>query len=494
MDAMTPKQDIVNAYLGSHPSGTDVASLLKEFLRQCNIETCLRAVAIAGSEGGASVRPTQLALVVRYLLEADQGGSPGSRTPTTGDIQACCDMASSIMGSPNSAWGVTVSDNAWSMVHRIVYQQFPDRDQSGYVPRSLAIYRQIAPTLVEKCGFDFEQGYLEAYGMGVDDAWSIGYALFRWCQANPGVRFQPESLLDILDTDGSDLEMFQRFLAVYSCDYEMYRSMLGAPRPDQTHFEPYNLNPLRKSPILTLPGGDHIVPVPEYLLRRITHGLYYDLIPLDRPGYIDLIGRSFEAYTGELWAVLECDSVGWLEDGQWVVSNDETAVVIEGVTRPFGALSRATGDRAHLRGDLARRGGVVDAVVRLQEIQRSIQTGPALGGRRFIGVIAALEDFYLANGRFIRGAVDEELIDRVRPPMDSSIQMSHINGLESASAFAASSQISLAGLIRQKVDRPEYASLEMDAYIRHQALLSGDRTEIDLVPSVLKRAASNFLS
>ena len=492
-----PNQDTVNAYLSSHLSGADVAPALRELLRQCKVEDSLVAVANAASIGGESQRPSQLALVVRFLLEDEPDGHTRERTLTADDLSACCEMASSIVSSPDSAFGVRVSDVAWSMAHRIAYQQFPDQEESGYVPRSLAIYRQIAPTLVRDGGFDFEQSYQEAYGLTIDDAWRIGYALTRWCLLNPGTAFSPATLEKQLGLNRIDEGRYRKFLDAQSCDYDVYRSMLSTPIEGQPHFEPYNLNPFRKYPILTLPDGNHMLPIPAYLLRRITHGLYYDLIELDRPGYIDLIGRTFRNYTGKLLSELACDAVSQLEDGPWVVSNGDTAVLIECITRPFGAMSRSTGDRAHLHADLARRAGVVDSVKRLQDIQTSATDGstlhPVLQGKRVLGIVVALEDFYLANGPFIRGVVNEELENQGRRTMGPDIQLTHVSGLEAACALAIASDASLAALVNRKVNQPQYHGLEMDAYARHQALINNFGDGKKLIPEILTSAASAFL-
>ncbi|MCH7801484.1 MAG: hypothetical protein IIC24_08090 [Chloroflexi bacterium] len=492
-----PNHDTITAYLSSHLSGTDVAPMLRELLRQCKVEDSLRTIANAASNGSESERPSQLALVVRFLLEDESAAHTRDRTLTADDLAAACEMAASIVSSPDSAFGAPVSDSAWSMAHRIAYQQFPDQEESRYVPRSLAIYRQIAPTLVENGGFDFEQSYQQAYGLTIDDAWQIGYALTRWCLSNPGIAFSPSTLQQQLELEHIDQGKYRKFLATQSCDYDVYRSMLSTPTEGQPHFEPYNLNPFRKYPILTLPGGNHLLPIPGYLLRRITHGLYYDLIELDRPGYISLIGRTFREYTGRLLSELTSDSLSQLEDGLWVVSNDDTAVLIECITRPFGALSRSTGDRTHLHADLARRAGVVDSVKRLQDIQNSAADGSTshavLRGKSVLGVVVALEDFYLANGPFIRSIVDAELGNQKRAAMGPGIQLTHVGGLESACARAIASNGSLAALIARKVNQPEYCGLEMDAFARHEALIGNFGDGKRLSPKILTRAAAAFL-
>ena len=492
-----PNQKTISAYLSSHLSGADVAPVLRASLRGRDVEESINTVAMAASASDNSLRPSQLALIVRYLLENESGTQVRDRGLTIDELAAVCEMAASIITSPDSAFGVKVSDSSWSMAHRIAYQQFPDEEESSYVPRSLAVYRQIAPSLVEESGFDLERRYQDAYGLTINDAWNIGYALTQWCLANPGTSFNPASLEQQLGLADIDKDTYGKFLTTQACAYDVYRSMLSAPTEGQSHFEPYNLNPFRKFPILTLPDGNHILPIPAYLLRRITHGLYYDLIELDRSGYIGLIGRTFKAYIGRLLSELASDSVSQSDDGVWVVSNDNTAVLIECITRPFGAMSRSTGNRAHLHADLARRAGVVDSVKRLQDMRHTTGNDSrlveALEDKRTVGVVVALEDFYLANGPFIRGIVDEELSNQGRTAMGPEIQMTHVGGLEAACALAVTSGESLAGLIYRKSNQREYDGLEMDAYARHLALLGDHGEANNLTPTILTNAASKFL-
>ncbi|MDP6453250.1 MAG: hypothetical protein QF898_08085 [SAR202 cluster bacterium] len=489
-------QQTINASLSSHLSGADVSPALRELLHNRNVEESLKTVSIAASGGDESLRPSQLALIVRYLLENESDTSARDKKLTLEELTLCCGMAASIVSSPDSAFGVKVSDSAWSMAHRIAYQQFPDQEESSYVPRSLAIYRQIAPTLVEEGGFDLERSYHEAYGLTIDEAWKIGHALTQWSISNPGKVFNPETLTQQLGLKDIHQEHYKNFLATQSCTYDVYRSMLSAPTEGQPHFEPYNLNPFRKFPILTLPDGNHILPMPGYLLRRITHGLYYDLIELDRSGYISLIGRTFKNYAGKLLESLPSDTVSRLDNDVWTISNNDTTILIECITRPFGAMSRSTGDRVHLHTDLSRRGGVVDSVKRIQDFQESAAGGSApnatIQGNQTVGVVVALEDFYLANGPFIRSVVNEELENQGRNVMGPDIQLTHVAGLEAACALAAASNRSLAEVMSRKVNQSSYQGLELDAYIRHLALIAeGDGTS--LVPELLKSVAAALL-
>ena len=498
-------QELVGANLGSLISGADVAPALRDLLRQRHIEDSLRLVATVAAEQAASIdtdsnvtlRDHQLALVIRFLLEDESENQERTDALSRRELAVCCEMATSVISSTDKAYGVPVPDDGWSLMHRIAYQQFPDQEEHGYVPRSLVLYRQIAPNLQDASGFHFEKEFEDAYGLSIDEAWMIGYSLYRWCLENPGVSFDGSDLARLIEVDGDAERKAKNFLSVMSCDYASYRTLLGVPSGQHPHFEPYNLNPFRKLPILELPDGQYLVPIPGYLLRRITHGLYYDLIELNRTGFVSLVALAFHAYAGNLLKASHPDGSLVAKAEQWMVSASDTAVVINCITRPFGALSRSTGDREHLREDLTRRGGVVDYVIQLQELMSGGDTGKGLrstlGGEKVIGLVVALEDFYLANGPHIRSVVDEELEERGKPRTDSSIQFAHVSGLESLCALASAIDTGLPDLLRKKVDTAAFDEMELDTYAHYLASTYRDGQLEDLIPAILKETASEYL-
>lgn len=482
----TTQRRVPGGYLGQYISGADVAPLLRDLLRQCDVEQALRLIAsvAARPDRGDAFQDYQLAVVARFLLESDGKGGTGKLEEDV--LTLCCELATSVVVAPGAAFGVPVSDSAWALAHRVAYQQFPDQDADGYVLRSLVLYRQAAPGLQQAAGFPFERAYSQRYGLTLDEAWRIGYALHRWSRAIPGGSIDVQSLTRLSDLKGIGIGKVEGFLKTIACDFAAYRSLLDAPSGQRPHFEPYNLNPFRKYPVLRMPDGRYLVPIPGYLLRRITHGLYYDLVELDRRGFLALIGRAFEAYVGRLLSgqagKASCDG-----QGLWSLQDGDAVLLAQCITRPFGALGRATGDRAHLRQDLARQGGVVDCVKRLQEL------AAGYAGRRVVGLVVALEDFYLANGPFIRGMVNEELAQQGGPAMDDSIQLAHVGGLEALCTLSRNAGVGLCALLAEKVGRPGLAGLELDAFARYMAGRLVPGQSVALLPSILKEAASAYL-
>lgn len=92
---------------------------------------------------------------------------------------------------------------------------------------------------------------------------------------------------------GIDCEVFKRILEVTVIDVAEYAKLLRrVQRFDKSWF--YTGNELRKKPVLRLQGGDLLCPFPSFFLRRLTDGLYFDLINIKK---CDLaLGKAFESH------------------------------------------------------------------------------------------------------------------------------------------------------------------------------------------------------
>lgn len=482
-------------FLSQYSSGADVSSALADMLRGCNVESVLRLTARVAveqlSSKQARISNHVLALVLRFLLESATEHQEGDRQLTRDELELCCEMASAVIESPNMALGVPVPDGALSLTHRVAYQRLPDQEQR-YVPRSLTIYREIAPGLQEDVGFNFEADFNERFGLSLDDVWELGFGLYRWCLDNSGVSFSVSEIATMIPLTGVDERKMKNFLQLTAGDCASYRSLLKTPA-DQPHFEPYSINPLRKLPVIRISNGEYIVPIPGYLLRRVTHGLYYDLIELDRGGFIKLVGRSFREYVGKILG--ECLSKNQFQfDGHyWAVSDSDITLYVACVTRPFGALSRSTGDPLQVRRDLSRRGGLIDVVKGLQHITKKPPDGGVSHGKQVVGLVVALEDFFFANGPFIRGIIDQVLESQGSPPIDGNIQLAHVRGLEAVCSTSAATNAGIGDIIAGKVNRPEFSGLELDTYACHFAMKRLDGKPIDLTPNLIKKAGAQYL-
>lgn len=87
----------------------------------------------------------------------------------------------------------------------------------------------------------------------------------------------------------------------------------------------YTFNPLLQFPLVWYRAGDQIrivAPVPRYLIRRFTEGVYYDI--LGTPGFDAAFGDSYQAYVGDvLSAVNTRHSLTITAEREYLVGKDK---------------------------------------------------------------------------------------------------------------------------------------------------------------------------
>ena len=54
--------------------------------------------------------------------------------------------------------------------------------------------------------------------------------------------------------------------------------------------------------------------------------------------------------------------------------------------------------------------------------------------------------------------------------------------------------VGIGAIIADKISRPEFSGLELDAYARHFAIKRLDGLPIDLTPGLIKKAGAQYLS
>ncbi|MBI2910127.1 MAG: hypothetical protein HYX92_21000 [Chloroflexi bacterium] len=422
----------------------------------------------AGVDTVSTLRDYQLALVVRVILEDEDEGQVRHIKPGLRELVHCCQLTTNVLCSADRLVSATSAGAGWSLIHRFAYQQFPDQEGERFLPRILAIYRKIAPSLCEHFGFSLSQVYQQKYGLNLDELWFLGFGLYSCVNAHPGNTFGPATLCQSKDFKSISPPLANRFLDLVSCTPAEYCSRLGEPNTGEQGFEPYNLNPLINWPLIKLGDQEYVLPLPRYLLYRVSSGVYYELVREDQGRFGGILGRAFEIYVGDILRDLPgvpelLPEQSYEIDGQknvsceWMIVDGESAVLIECKTRCLSALAKITGDRERIRADLARQHGVADGIRKLQAVKSAIERGATglemLGGvSRVFCLLVTLDDFYLPNGPDIRSIIDEELEARGEGRLTWDVQITDAGGLEWLAALLAKPGVRIADVMKRKVD------------------------------------------
>ena len=293
-------------------------------------------------------------------------------------------------------------------LHRIAHRQFPWQGKRGVDPiiRTFKIYGapEVDAIVVRELGMSTRQFLL--LGM------TLGGQFFRSPENSVTVNYAPLGI-----PLAAQVAFFDRITTTAP---KLKAELAGRPLASRDWL--YRWNPLEARPLVIVnpwrPGVAQC-PIPRHLLRRMSSGLYYDLV--GKKGFENPFGHSFQSYVGDIIAVT-CTppmfialkevsyKIGLNEKHgvDWILSDDTGHMFIETKTKRMTLDARTLLDTAALSTDLAV---IAEAVV-----QHYKNIWDALEGRTswkkddlpVYPIIMTLEDLYIFSPR-----VDEMLRDHV---------------------------------------------------------------------------------
>jgi len=179
------------------------------------------------------------------------------------------------------------SENALAVLHSIAHQQFPwqrRRDRQSLM-RYMKIFGEtdVEHVLVEKTGLTMRQLYF------------MGLAVSGHLSKYPGIN----SMQDYSQF-GISAKQADTFFKKLSIDVRTLRDKTKAAQKYDDSWE-YTWNPLEATPLVQLdplyPNRLHC-PIPELLLRRVSQGVFYDLVAA--VDFDNAYGKAYQRYVGEV--------------------------------------------------------------------------------------------------------------------------------------------------------------------------------------------------
>jgi hypothetical protein len=178
-------------------------------------------------------------------------------------------------------------DNVLATLHSIAHQQFPwqGRRDKQYLMRYLRIFGEadVERVLLEKTGLTMR----ELYFMGL----AVSGHLLRNCGINSEQRYTDFNISP---------EKSAIFFGKLSVDINTLRERTKEAQRYDGSWE-YTWNPLEATPLVSLDDRvPHLLhcPIPDLLMRRISHGVFYDLIKA--VDFDNAYGRAYESYVGDV--------------------------------------------------------------------------------------------------------------------------------------------------------------------------------------------------
>jgi hypothetical protein len=280
-------------------------------------------------------------------------------------------------------------------LHRISHRQFPCQQQNDWIGllRYLKVFGspEVGPILERETGFTIREYFL----LGI------------WLSAHLQQRFDINAQEDFTFIGISREQSLKFFMKLSSTVEELQELMVGLQKYDETW--EYSWNPLEAKPLISLdPQHRHRLycPVPDLLLRRFSHGMYYDLVKAS--GFNTAFGISFENYIGEvLLAVFIPPDFAVYEEEEyyvgknihhgadWILTGADANLFIECKTKRMIQAAKFSVGGADLVGEI---GIIADAVVQLYKNVREAEEGRSKwepNGLPSFPLVITLEDWFL---------------------------------------------------------------------------------------------------
>jgi hypothetical protein len=297
-------------------------------------------------------------------------------------------------------------------LHRISHRQFPWQQQHGLVGllRYLKIFGspEVEPILMQTTGFNIREYFL----------------LGLWLTSHLQQRFDINAQQDFTAFGISRDQSLGFFMKLVSPVEELREEMIGLQNYDETW--EYTWNPLEAKPLISLdPNNRHRLycPVPDLLLRRFSHGMYYDLVKA--PGFSSAFGTAFQNYVGAvLCAVFSSPDFVVHEEEEyhvgkdlhhgadWILTGADANLFIECKTKRMIQAAKFSVHGPDLAGEI---GVIADAVVQLYKNIQEAEMGKskwAPNGLPSFPLVITLEDWFLFGPlpqSLLRTAVEERM-------------------------------------------------------------------------------------
>lgn len=224
-------------------------------------------------------------------------------------------------------------------------------------------------------------------------------------------------------------ELGESFVRLFAADLTALREKANALQ-SHDHDYAYTLNPLQFHPLVevaTSSGRALLAPIPTYLFRRFTDGMFYDLC--NEPGFSTGFGPAFQDYVGEaLQAAFDPAKTQILEECSfhegknrkdtidWIVSDSTAHLFVECKTKRIRAEAKTLiASLDALNAELAKMAAAVfQSYKAILDGEAGLYPHWKANGAPIYPVIVTLEEWYAWGTRIldpIRAMVRQLLAD-----------------------------------------------------------------------------------
>jgi len=364
---------------------------------------------------------------------------------------------------------------------RMANQQFPFQTRIGsLVPRALFLFDEI-PQEIKNPKIDVKKEIENIYDLTPKQIMIVGFAIFA--KSADGY-FNPENLIN---TESSELkkhltrEVVEKFISLMKADYDTLRDIYRADEGKEG-FEQYAFNALRTYPIVQTQIAGFVIPVPRFIIERISNGIFYSLMDKFKAQnsnpFLEFFGKEiFEVYVKKLFSLRykndELITEFEYKNGKRkIISPDlillegDEAILIECKTSGITREAKSWGDKEKLIEDLKIR--VVKAIMQMdtfvKDFNKGLVSNPKLKKiKNFRFVVVTYDRIFLSGSPAIRNLINRELVKNGLNNFNYQIM-----GIDEVEVLLPVLQKFRFGeLIDAKISNDDWATHDFDVFLGH---------------------------
>lgn len=368
-----------------------------------------------------------------------------------------------------------------SFLIRTAYQQFSFQRGINYlISRALFLFEEI-PNTINNPSFEMEKEIRSIYSLSAREVIIIGFIIFATIKKG---YFEPDYLLNFNDDNFRKFitkETLGKLVDKLSANYKKIREVFFNYDETDKELEQFSFNALRIFPIVKTDIAGLVVPVPRFLLERITTGIYYSLMDkykdYNSNKFMEFFGKEiFERYVGLLlqqkYKINESLFKEWqYKKGKnkcltsdWIIIQNNIAILIECKTSGISLEAKSWAELEKIQYDLKLR--VVKAIEQMVDLVNNVR-GNCRGLERlfsiknFYYIVITYDKIFLSSSFIIRNMIKNELIkkDIVAP----IYEILSIDELENLIPFL--NDFSLEFLLDNKFKNNEWEKIDFDNYM-----------------------------
>jgi len=317
-----PGAEFKGTFLGKHvmvttdPSTTTVAQL-RAHLSHFNLSWTLRRIGelSAAADGHSFIEVAAVPVASHSLpylavvaIEVSTDDVP--TVPTLADVAEAARIYNSLIEPDFTA--DRADTRVFEYLIRLGYSQFAGRvDLRNLIARTWILYHLLWPKTEQASTFDIVAAIGTETGLDLRQLMMFGFAYSGHSKPGYMTPYNDDALAMLPIGLRAGPQEQARFLAWVTASFAEVRQIGAASLPHED-YDKYRLSPFLVKPVVRpdnppTPGGDSIrlVPIPRYLARRVTDGLYHALATANDQGggtnpFRVAFGSVFEQYVGNL--------------------------------------------------------------------------------------------------------------------------------------------------------------------------------------------------